>query len=338
MNAITLARPAGGPGAPAVASSLGEKMASEQITWPRKTQEIQNRVCDSSRWNEFKFRSDDIIIATFGKTGTTWTQQIVAQLVFGGAEGLMGGPGNVSPWLDMRPVPFPAVLHMLEAQQHRRFVKTHLPVNALVFSPQAKYIYVARDVRDVVWSAYNHIRGFTQAAIDEFNRPPDLGPEVAFPDIDVREFYLEFLNGEGALAGGLWPFWDHVQGWWDIRALPNVLLVHYNQLQADLPGQMRRIASFLDIPIEEALMPKMLEHCHIDYMRRAAASNAESDAMLKGHFKDGANTFFNKGTNGRWKDVLSAAEIALADQVAGQRLDPDCARWLRTGELPEGEG
>jgi aryl sulfotransferase len=305
-------------------------MAADTIVWPRKTQEIQNRICDSSRWNHFSFRDDDIVIATFGKTGTTLTQQLVAQLVFDGAEGMMGGHAQVSPWFDMRPVPFPAVLHMLEAQDHRRFVKTHLPVSALVFSPQAKYIYVARDCRDIVWSAYNHITGFTQAAVDNFNADPDLGPPVEIPRCDARTYYLEFLEGEGSVTGGLWPLWEHVQGWWDIRDLPNVLLVHYNNLLADLPGQMHRIAAFLDIAIDEALMPEMIEHCGIDYMRRAA--NA-AEPQFRMTFKDGANTFFNKGVNGRWRDVLTPEEIAKADEVAARKLTPDCAHWLKTGEL-----
>jgi aryl sulfotransferase len=62
----------------------------------------------------------------------------------------------MSPWLDLR-VPLKETnLPIVEAQTHRRFVKTHLPLDALVFSPTAKYVYIGRDGRDVVWSLYNH--------------------------------------------------------------------------------------------------------------------------------------------------------------------------------------
>jgi aryl sulfotransferase len=57
---------------------------TEALVWPLKTREVQNRGVDSTIWNEFPFRDDDIIIATFAKAGTTWMQQIVGQLVFGG--------------------------------------------------------------------------------------------------------------------------------------------------------------------------------------------------------------------------------------------------------------
>jgi aryl sulfotransferase len=98
-------------------------------------------------------------------------QQIVAQLIFrGGAN--VAGP-QLSPWLDMRAVPLPVVIAQLEAQTHRRFINSHLPVSALVFSPDANYIYLGRDVRDVVWSFYNHVASFTQRTLDRYNAPPD---------------------------------------------------------------------------------------------------------------------------------------------------------------------
>jgi aryl sulfotransferase len=124
------------------------------IEWPKKTREFHNHHFDSTIWNDFKFRDDDIIIATYGKSGTTWMQQIVSQLLFDGAENL--DVSEMSPWLDLRVPPKEEKLAAVEAQIHRRFLKTHLPVDALVFSPQAKYIYIGRDGRDIVWSLYNH--------------------------------------------------------------------------------------------------------------------------------------------------------------------------------------
>ena len=75
-------------------------------------------------------------------------QQIVAQLIFNGEEDLP--VAEMSPWVDLRLPPKEVKMPMIEAQEHRRFLKTHLPVDALVFSPKAKYIYIARDGRDVV--------------------------------------------------------------------------------------------------------------------------------------------------------------------------------------------
>ncbi|MES1153181.1 MAG: sulfotransferase domain-containing protein, partial [Dongia sp.] len=71
-----------------------------QIPWPQKRREIHNHHMDSTVWNDFKFRDDDVIVATYGKSGTTWTQQIVSQLIFNGAEGIE--VAKLSPWVDLR--------------------------------------------------------------------------------------------------------------------------------------------------------------------------------------------------------------------------------------------
>ena len=76
--------------------------------------------------------------ATYAKTGTTWTQQIVGKLVFRGAE---FDAFAISPWVDFRLHPLDQVMGMLEAQNHRRFLKTHLPLDALVFAPVKRHNY-----------------------------------------------------------------------------------------------------------------------------------------------------------------------------------------------------
>src|SRR5438093_1031217 len=125
-------------------------MAEAKISWPRKTRELMNHHMDSTVWNDFAFRDDDVIVATYAKSGTTWTQQIVGQLVFGGDS--PAPMHELSPWLDLRVPPKEVKFAALEAQAHRRVVKSHLPLDALVFSPKAKYLYIGRDGRDVLFS------------------------------------------------------------------------------------------------------------------------------------------------------------------------------------------
>ncbi|MGZ8361034.1 MAG: sulfotransferase domain-containing protein [Allosphingosinicella sp.] len=293
--------------------------------WPAKTREFHNHHFDSTIWNDFDFRDDDIVIGTYAKSGTTWTQQIVAQLVFDGAEGI--DVGEVSPWLDLRVPPKAVKLPLVAAQRHRRFIKTHLPVDALVFSPQAKYIYIARDGRDVVWSMYNHHAN----ANDEFYRmlnetPGRVGPPIEPPPACVRQYFHDWLARDGH---PFWPFWENIRSWWEIRHLPNVMLLHFADLKADMPRQIRRIADFLEIEIDEARWPDIVDHCSFDYMKR----HAELAAPLGGLFwEGGARTFINQGTNGRWRDLLSDAECARYEAIAREELGEDCARWLATGE------
>jgi aryl sulfotransferase len=300
-------------------------MTEAAVVWPRKSRELHNHHFDSTIWNEFEFRDNDIIIGTYAKSGTTWVQQIVAQLIFQGAEDLE--VAEMSPWLDLRVPPKEVKLPAVKAQQHRRFLKTHLPVEALVFSPKAKYLYIGRDGRDVVWSMYNHHANANDLWYQALNDTPGrIGPPIERPPADIRQYFLEWLDRDGH---PFWPFWENVRSWWEIGHLPNVLLLHFAELKADLSGQIRRIAAFLDIPVNESRWKHILDHCSFDYMKR----NATKSVPLGGAFWDGgAATFVHKGTNGRWRDTLSPKDCARYEQMAVDQLGEDCARWLATGE------
>ena len=294
---------------------------------PQKTREFQNHHFDSTIWNDFRFRDDDIIIATYAKSGTTWVQQIVAQLLFDGAEGLE--TAEMSPWMDLRVPPKEVKLPVVEAQSHRRFLKTHLPVDALVFSERARYVYIARDGRDVAWSMFNHHANANDAWYDALNNTPGrVGPPIEKPPATAREYFNDWLERDGH---PFWPFWENARSWWAIRELPNVHMLHFNDLKRDMPGEIRRLAGFLDIPIDEAVWDDILLHCSFDYMK----AHATKSVPLGGAFWDGgAETFIHKGTNGRWRDVLSEDENRRYEDRAARELGADCARWLATGELP----
>jgi aryl sulfotransferase len=292
------------------------------IAWPKKTRELYKFVVDSRRWNDFVFRDDDIVISTWAKSGTTLTQQICAQLVFNGTD--LYGP-NLSPWIDlmMSDDEIPRAI----AQTHRRFLKTHLPIDTIVYSPKAKYIFIGRDGRDTFWSWYNHWSNNTPEDLAGISARHPGEPPVRYPHSDIRTAFLEWLDEDGYPN---WPYFSHKQGWFDARHLPNLLLLHFNDLRADLPGQIRRIAQFLEIEIDPARFEDIVAHCSLDYMRRKADTE---DEILKAIFKNGANTFFFKGTNGRWKDILTAEDNARYQREVEQRLSPECAHWLETARL-----
>jgi aryl sulfotransferase len=296
----------------------------QTTSWPQKTRELQNHHMDSTVWNDFPLRDYDIVIGTYAKSGTTWTQQIVSQLIFGGAEGV--NVAGLSPWLDMRILPRAEVNAALAAQTHRRFIKTHLPLDALVFSPKAKYIYIARDGRDVAWSAHNH---FTHVK-DEFfallnDMPGRVGPPMPRLPADVRQFFVDWMENDGA---PLWSFWENIRTWWEWRHLPNLMLLHFADLRADPERKIREIAAFLEIEVAYELWPTILDHCSFDYMKR----HAEQVVPLGGApWEGGAGTFIHKGTNGRWRDVLTEEDNRRWRELAVEHLGADCAEWLEQG-------
>ncbi len=295
---------------------------------PTKLRELHNHHFDSTIWNEFAFRGDDIVIATYAKAGTTWVQQIVAQLVLDNAEDLP--VAEISPWLDLRIPPKDIKLAAVEAQTHRRFLKTHLPVDALVFSPKAKYLYIGRDGRDVVWSLYNHHSAANDLWYQALNELPGrIGPPMERPVDSVQQYFHDWLAQDGH---PFWPFWENVASWWAIRHLPNVMMLHFAELKQDMAGQIRRIAAFLEVDVSRKDWQSILRCCSFDYMK----AHASASVPLGGVFWDGgAQTFIHKGTNGRWRDTLPAEASDRYEAMTREKLGDTCADWLATGHRTE---
>ncbi len=305
---------------------MTEHADKENIVWPEKKGELYHNHFDSTLWNDFPFRDDDIIISTYAKSGTTWVQQILAQLIFNGATDI--NVAEMSPWVDFRLPPKEVKFPAIEAQTHRRFLKTHLPVDALVYSPKAKYIYVARDGRDVLWSYYNHHSKHNDLFYKEINAVGSPGIEPAKPpQHEIHKYFQVWLENDGY---PIWRYWHNIRTWWEIRHLPNMMLLHFAALKADMPDEIRRIAEFIDVPIDESNWDAILEHCSFDYMR----AHAEPSVPLGGAFwEGGAKTFIHKGTNGRWRDILTEEDSANYESRALEELGPECAHWLASGEL-----
>lgn len=293
---------------------------------PAKTREMHNHHMDSTVWNDIDFRDDDIVIATYAKSGTSWMQQIVSQLIFQGQEGLP--VAEMSPWVDLRVPPKEVKLPAIAGQEHRRFMKTHLPVDALVFSDKAKYLYVGRDARDVMWSLHNHHANANDMWYQALNETPGrVGPEIGTPPESRAEYFTHWLDNDGS---PFWPYWENVRSWWELRDLANVKLLHFADLKRDLPGQLRDIAAFLDIEVAPDTMDDILHHCSFEYMKE----HAPESVPLGGAFWDGgAKTFIHKGTNGRWRNELGAEVSERYLSRAEQELGQDCARWLAQGSL-----
>jgi aryl sulfotransferase len=280
---------------------------------------------DSRIWSGFERRPGDIIISTPPKSGTTMTQGIVWSLLWPAGDA-PADPLALSPWLDMRPPPDLDRCAVLAAQQHRRFVKTHSPADAIPIDDDCRYIVVYRDVRDVAMSWANHRSA-------------------------MRAEFVQFLNEAGAADGAapLDPVWDrdydriideldqefdvpgHLMSWWPLRDRPNVLFVHFNDLRADLDGEMRRLADFIGAEVPDDLWKATVQRCTIDEMREIGRSN-DLIAMV---FDGGVDAFFHRGTNRRWEGVLSETQLERLDRMVAT-LPADAAAWLEQGSLALG--
>jgi aryl sulfotransferase len=295
---------------------------------------------DSRRWDGYAQRPDDIIVATYPKCGTTWTQRIVDLLIFQSPAPRQFSAA--SPWIDATFfAPIEADLALIEAQTHRRFVKSHMPLDAIPVYEGVKVIHTARDGRDACMSMHNHMLGFVPMmgariaaqAVAQGAPPP---ARLQTPE-DPRDFFLQWMTTAEARASdpaGELPFCEFEQTYWARRREPWLLMIHFNDLKADLVGEMRRIAAFLQIQTPEPLLAELADAARFETMKR---QGEEMLPNLRNVFDNGHERFLNKGENGRWKDILTEGDLARYDALVKARLTPAHAAWIEGGRRTAGD-
>lgn len=280
---------------------------------------------DSARWDGFPLRDGDVVISTRTKHGTTWMQNICALLIFGTAE-LPAPIADLSPWLDWTTASADDVRARLSAQRHRRFIKTHTPLDGVPWDPRVTYVVVARHPLDAAISLYHQQLNLDRVrwAALTGNQPPDPDAPVptlhdavlawiALDGLDPRE-HLDSLPGVA----------HHLQDAWTRRAEPNVVLVHYDDLRADLAGEMRRVAGRLGIPVDAAKLPDLVEAAGFPAMRaRASDAVPERNGVIRDHER-----FFRRGTSGARFEVLDAPARADYERRMAARVPPELFTWL----------
>lgn len=276
---------------------------------------VQEPLRDSTHWDHVIPRPGDIIIATCYKAGTTLTQQIVNLLLHGDKD--FDTMRNLSPWVESSlHAPPPEEIETLPSP---RFLKTHLHPQALPWREEWKYIYLARDGRDVGLSLYNHIRTMAE----EFAAIGKPVPPVHTIPADFSTFWDQWVE----TGKPRWDFWQNVDSWWQVRHQPNVLLIHYSDLINNKPIEAERLARFLGCEWNPSVCERVCDYSSLEYMR-----NLELAGKLGSPNKNKQKTgLINKGTNGRWKDLLTDKQLERYEAMVAQKLEPACAEWLHHG-------
>jgi aryl sulfotransferase len=292
-------------------------------------------MADSARWEGFAFRDGDIVISTPSKCGTTWMQNIVGMLVLGRVD--LGAPlSELSPWFDMLLYTDAEMYELLDAQTHRRFVKTHTPLDGVPALDSVSYVAVIRHPLDVVLSDLDHERNSVPERVRELRSRaggvPDGVPTLDFPDSDdPRERLRWFIDSHNPPVGsgpyGLEDFCQQVSTFWERRHRPNVHLVHYQDLWDDLDGEMRRLATFLGIARDDELWPQFVEAATLGSMRNRARRTAPE--AHRGIWADPA-AFFSQGGRRDWASLLSEAEVAHFHRRLRELAGP-ASEWVLHG-------
>jgi hypothetical protein len=280
---------------------------------------------DSRRWQSLVFRDGDVVISTRSKCGTTWMQMICVSLVLGSPD-LPAPLAEISPWLDRTTEPLESVLRGLGAQERRRVIKTHTPLDGVPLHPRVTYIVVARHPLDAAVSLYHQGENIDHDRLGELTgAAPDARPRpVRAP---LHAWLATWIGRDTSpqehlddLPGVMW----HLTDAWARRAAPNVVLVHYDDLIADLEGQMRAVAARLGIGVAEVRWPALVEGARFASMRARAHVLAPDVA---GILKD-RQAFFRRGRSGAGREALSDTELARYEARAADLAPPDLLAWL----------
>jgi hypothetical protein len=290
---------------------------------------------DSNRWDGFELRPGDIIISTPPKCGTTWTQMICALLVLQEPE-LPLPLDSLSPWIDMVTRARAEVFADLAAQTHRRVIKTHTPLDGIPNDPTVTYICVGRDPRDVALSMDHHIDNMDFGAFLEARERAaaidgiELGAvhrQPPRPDGE-RDRFWQWVDDETPstqIGSSLRRTAEHLQAFWDAADDLDVVVLHYDDLKADLEGKMRELAARLGIEVDEGQWPPLVEAATFESMRSKADTTVPGGG--RSHWIEPA-AFFSRGTSGQWRDLLDNADLVRYAARVRALASDDLVGWL----------
>ncbi|MEU4570258.1 sulfotransferase domain-containing protein [Micromonospora sp. NPDC023956] len=293
---------------------------------------------DSALWAGFPLRDGDVVISTPPKCGTSWMQMLCALLILDSPD-LPRPLTELSPWLDAVSHDLATTVATLENQQHRRFIKTHTPLDGLPFDERVTYLCQGRDPRDVAMSfdaaSANinpaiRLAEAARAGVDPRQVPP--------PPADPLERFWqwadgEFVNDPTSPGVTLVNLVHHVRTFWDRRDEPGVVLFHYNDLLTDLPGQLRRLATVLAIDLSDRRIEELAAAATFERMRERADELAPG---VSANLWRSNREFFHSGTSGQWRSLLSPSDVRRYEERLAELAPPALAEWLRSGWLGSG--
>ncbi|HEX6559665.1 MAG TPA: sulfotransferase domain-containing protein [Longimicrobiales bacterium] len=246
----------------------------------------------------------DVFVATQMKCGTTWMQHVVYEVLHRG-QGSLVETGTalyaVSPWLEGRKSVSLEEAPLLGRERPARIIKTHFPAQFCPFSREARYIYVARHPVSCFASCID----FVVTNVGTYAPP--------------LESFEQWFTSPELMWWGTWT--DHVKGWWQrAQHEPNVLFLYFEDMKRDLPGVIRRVAEFLNMPpLDDAEVAQIARKCGFSYMQE----HQDNFEMHPPHILQTSAELFVSGHADRHKDVPPAARERVLDWAAREIAGTD---------------
>ncbi len=288
------------------------------VPLPERNRAYLGPATNTESWDGFALRPSDIILSTPPKSGTTWSQAILMMLIHGRAD-------NDTPvwkdskWLDCGFRDRVELARQLEAQDHRRCLKSHTPLDGISYSPDATYIVVYRHPIDVHFSYKRHVANMKDDWLDFVFPEPS---EAAF-DRFLNAPATDMGTDDLTLASLLYHY-HSFQQW---AHLPNIHFFHFADLKHDPQAQIRRLAHVAGLPASEPLVNAIADASSFGSMKETTRKSVDPATSV---FKDAAG-FFASGTSNKWHGRLSPEQLANYDKVFSRQATGPDRLWLENG-------
>ena len=284
----------------------------------------EGSITDSRKWADYAPRAGDVIVSTPPKSGTTWTQGILALLISGDPD-VNANPSVNAPWFDTNFSETKEVLKTLAAQSGQRHVKTHTPLDGVPVWEKARYICVYRHPIDVYFSARKHVANYS----DEVAEQRDTDPEQFCED--PREGFRVFLTSDRHEDHGtLKLIVRHYLQCLKREPRDNLLRLHYADMTRNLAAEMQRVASFIGVQHSPERMDELVQAAGFKNMKANASKFAL--AQGKGVWRNDAG-FFDSASSNKWDGILTDDDLSAYETAISGLLTPSDRAWLEWGDL-----
>ena len=258
----------------------------------------------------FQPRDSDIFVTSFPKSGTHWISLIVYTLKFKKVvteefHSTLFTHFDI-PQVDViekhsKTLPFPQILRFrrklksqIAALPAPRLFFTHFPIKYIPFNSSTKYIFIYRNLKDVVVSMYNH---YSNHVITYFNG-------------SFNEFFDFFIENN------CFNYCQHLKGYFEHKDDPNLFILSYEELHFSFKTKVGEIAQFLDCELTNEVYDLIVQETDFKLMQQNPLINGE-------YFMKTGSKMFHKGVVGTWRDVLTTKQSKLLDEVLLSHFSED---------------
>ncbi|KAL3847258.1 hypothetical protein ACJMK2_018179 [Sinanodonta woodiana] len=253
---------------------------------------------------DFQVRDDDVFIVTYPKAGTTWLQEIVWLIMHDG-DFLCAAKDPVyfrCPFLEFKDTVLNEVgLDLANSMASLRVIKSHLPVKLmprqLFQNHKGKILLLFRNPKDLCVSYYHFYR--SSSSLGNFHGT-------------FHEFLHMFV--EGHVDHGSW--FDFTRSWWSKRHDANVYILFYEDMQRDLKQCILKLCEFLNKPLGENLVDKIVQHCSFESMSMNPMTNHLDVYSINSKI----SPQLRKGIVGDWKSHFTVSQNELFDKIYEEKM------------------